>query len=310
MIITVRGPIEDYSLGKTLVHEHILADFMATDITSCSKYDTRYVIEMVKPFLEDLKGFNFTGFIDCTPSYIGRDTILLRRLSEVLDIHILTNTGFYGAANDRYIPEFAYEESEERLADRWINEYTYGIGDTGVKPGFIKIGVDQGHLSNIDRKLVLASAITHLKTGLTIACHTGGGRSALDVLKVIKDSGVSPSALVIVHADSIEDKGIIFELAEEGCWIEFDSIGSRPIEFHLGLIGETLEKGFVSQLLLSQDAGWYRVEELGGGMGKFRAYTYIHRVLIPMLSRYIDGDIIDKIFEENPAKAFSITTRR
>lgn len=310
MIITVRGPIEESSLGKTLVHEHILVDFSATDITSCSKYNRDQVVESVKPFLEDIKIFNFTGFVDCTPSYIGRDVMLLSKLSEILDINILTNTGYYGAANDRYIPEFAYDETEERIADRWIKEYNNGIADTGIKPGFIKTGVDPGYLSKIDRKLVLTSAIAHLNTGLTIACHTGEGKAALEVLRVIKDSGVSPNALIIVHADSIEDKEIVFELAEEGCWIEFDSIGSRPVEFHLELIKEIVKRGFVSQLLLSQDAGWYRVEDLNGGMDKFRSYTYIHRVLIPLLSKHISKDIVDIIFVKNPARAFSIGIRR
>lgn len=310
MIVTVRGAIDDLSLGKTLVHEHILVDFSATDIISSNKYNLDNVIEKVRPFLEDIKKFGFTSFVDCTPSYIGRDPILLRKLSEILNMYILTNTGYYGAANDKYVPEFAYNEREEKIAERWIGEYREGILNTDIKPGFIKTGVDPGPLSHIDRKLILASAITHLETGLTIACHTSGEESALDVLKVVKTYRVSPSALIVVHADNIENKDVIFRLAEEGCWIEFDSVGSRPIEFHLELIGEMIERGFVSQLLVSQDAGWYRVEEPDGGINRFNPYTHIAKTLIPILNKDMGENVVNTIFVENPAKAFSISIRK
>ncbi len=77
-------------------------------------------------------------------------------------MNIITNTGYYGAAGDKYIPKHAYSESAEELASRWINEWKNGIGSTGIKPGFIKIGVDDGPLSDIDKKLVEAAALTHL----------------------------------------------------------------------------------------------------------------------------------------------------
>jgi len=310
MIVTVRGPLDSSSLGRTLVHEHVLVDFSAMDITSRDKYDTDDVIEKVTPFLEDLQRFGFTGFVDCTPSYLGRDIRLLYKLSERLDMHIITNTGYYGAANDRYVPKFAYEEREEKLANRWIKEYRDGIEDTGIRPGFIKIGVDPGPLSEIDRKLVSASAMTHLETGLTIACHTGEGEAALDVLNVIKSYKVSPSALIIVHADSIKDRDVIFKLADEGCWVELDSVGSKPIETHLELIGEVIKRNFISQLLISQDAGWYRVEEPDGGMNKFNPYIHIPEILIPALVRDISEDIINIIFIENPTRALSISGRK
>jgi predicted metal-dependent phosphotriesterase family hydrolase len=55
----------------------------------------------------------------------------------------------------------------------WLGEWTNGIDKTGIRPGFIKLAVDGGGLSKIDRKLIRAAAQTHLSSGLAIAVHTG-----------------------------------------------------------------------------------------------------------------------------------------
>lgn len=311
MIITVKGPIEETLLGKALVHEHIICDFSGAEETSKSKYSQEEVISIMLPFLKSLKDYGFSSFFDCTPKYIGRDVEVLYRLSEESGINVITNTGYYGAANDKFIPKFVYDLKEKDIAKLWVDEWREGIEGTTIKPGFIKTGVDPFKLSEVDKKLIAASAITHLETGLTIACHTGEGTCALEVLNTVKEYGVSPTALVIVHADSIEDKEIIFRLAEEGCWIEYDSIGSKPLEFHLRLIIDTIKKGFLSQLLLSHDAGWYTVGEPRGEELKIRPYTYISEYLIPRLIKEgLSEEVINDILINNPARAFSMSIRR
>lgn len=311
MIMTVRGPIEETFLGKALVHEHIICDFSGAEETSKDKYSQEEVVKIMFPFLRSIKNYGFNSFFDCTPKYIGRDVEILYRLSEESGVNIVTNTGYYGAANDKFIPRFVYGLKEEDIAKLWIDEWRKGIDDTNIKPGFIKTGVDHFTLSEIDKKLIVASAITHLETGLTIACHTGEGTCALEVLNTVKEYGVSPNALAIVHADSIEEKDVIFKLAEEGCWIEYDSIGSKPIEFHVRLIMDTIGRGFISQLLLSHDAGWYTVGEPRGGESRIRPYTYISESLIPRLIKEgLNEETIENILVDNPARAFSISIRK
>jgi phosphotriesterase-related protein len=229
----------------------------------------------------------------------------LRRLAELTDLHILTNTGYYGAAGDKFVPSHAFTETADQLAKRWIEEWEQGIDGTNIKPGFIKIGVDPGTLSEIDQKLVRAAAKTHLKTGLTIACHTGEAQAALGVLENVRNEGVDPSALIIVHADSISDQNVHFQIAEAGAWVEYDSVNDNSIEKHVRLIKEMLEKGFENQLLLSHDAGWYQVGEPNGA--KVRPYTAISDKLIPALkSAGLGDDVLRKLLVENPAKAFAI----
>ena len=49
----------------------------------------------------------------------------------------------------------------------------------------MKIGVDPGNLSDVDRKLVEAAAIAHKATGIPIASHTGDGVAAHQELDVL-----------------------------------------------------------------------------------------------------------------------------
>ena len=266
------------------------------------------------PFLEEIKRRGIGAFVDCTPAFIGRDVEILRRLSERTGIHILTNTGYYGAAGDKFVPAHAREESAEELAARWAAEWRDGIEGTGVRPGFIKTGVDKGPLSRIDRTLVRAAALTHLRTGLTIACHTGEAVAALEALDVVQEAGAAPDALIVVHADGIMDETVHERLARAGAWVEFDGVGPATTSRHVGIILNMVDKGCIGRLLLSHDAGWYRVGEPRGGT--VRPFTAISDLLIPALREAMRGrtpsaeQVIRQVMADNPACAFQVSVRR
>ena len=185
IIQTVRGAIDPTDFGYALVHEHILCDFIGAAKTGRHRWNPQEVFAAILPKLNAARERDITGFVDCTPGYIGRDPELLRRLSEAADMHILTNTGYYGAADDKFVPAHAFTDTVDELASRWVREWEQGIEDTGIKPGFIKVGVNpvQGQttdapnhgLSGMDAKIIRAAARTHKRTQLPIATHTGQG---------------------------------------------------------------------------------------------------------------------------------------
>jgi phosphotriesterase-related protein len=205
-VFTVRGPVSPAVLGTTLVHEHVLVDFVGADKVSRQRYDADEAFRTVLPHLLALKERGGRTLVECTPAWLGRDPALLRRLSEASGLHIVTNTGYYGAAQHKYLPAHAFDESAERLAERWTLEWRDGIEGTGIRPGFLKTGVDAGPLSPVDRKLLTAAALCHRRTGLRIHCHTGDGRAAMDILTVLEEQGVSPAAFVWVHAQNEKDR--------------------------------------------------------------------------------------------------------
>ena len=269
----MRGPIDVGQMGVTLVHEHVLVDFAGRRRSRRSRYDADEAFRTILPHLRELRERGCQTLLECTPAYLGRDPLLLRRLSEASGLHLVTNTGYYGAASDSAVPRHAYAESPRQLADRWTKEARRGIEGTGIRPGFVKIGVDAGPLSDIDRKLVEAGALCHLATGLTLAIHTGDGAAALEIVATLKRLGVSPEAYVWVHAQNATDLATRSWAAAQGAWVELDGVGPKSLEAHVEGVLDLARRDQLDRVLVSQDAGWYHVGEPGGGA--YRPHTFL-----------------------------------
>jgi phosphotriesterase-related protein len=293
-------------LGLTLMHEHVLVDFIGAASVSPSRYDRAEAFKTVLPYLQQITKLGCSTLVECTPSYLGRDPRLLKQLSEAAQIHILTNTGYYGAAQDKFVPPHAYRETAEQLAARWIREWERGIDDTGIKPAFMKIGVDSGKLSEVDAKLVRAAALTHRATRLPIASHTGDGVAAYEELAELERAGVPAAAFIWVHAQSERDEAFHIGAAKRGAWVEFDGISETSVQRHIDLVRRMKAEGFLARVLVSHDAGWYRVGEAGGG--KFRPFDTLFTSFVPALKAadFTDAEI-RQLLVDNPRAALSIT---
>jgi len=308
-ILTVKGQIQANKMGITLTHEHILVDFIGADSINEKRWDRSQVIRKVLPYLKRLRDLGCSTLIECTPAYLGRDPLLLRQLSDSSGLNIVTNTGYYGAGNNKYLPTFAYTETAEDLANRWIMESVEGINNTGIKPGFIKIGVGGDSLSGLHKKLVKAAALTHLATGLTIASHTGPAVLAFKEISILADEGVSPGAFIWVHAQNEKDPTQYIKAARMGVWISLDGISNDNLQDYVSSLKTMKANGLLGKVLLSHDAGWYKPGEPDGGT--FRGYTVLFEKLIPLLSENnFSRKEIDQLLIENPARAFSVGVRK
>ena len=306
-IVTVRGPIDPGKLGFTLPHEHVLVDFIGADKVSPDRYDQDVAFDYILPHLRDAKTLGLNAMVECTPSFIGKDPVLCRRLSEATGVHLMTNVGYYGAAEDRFVPAYAYDETADQLSARWVKD-AESVDGTGIQPGFIKIGVDRTELSEIDEKLVRAAARTHLKTGLLIYSHTGYATPAMEEIAVLKEEGVDPSAWVWTHAQNEKDNDQHAKAANAGAWIAFDGVGpgEKKLTRDLKHFGEMKKRGLLSHVHLSHDAGWYRPAEAQ----KFRSYDFIFKTFLGKLKEigFTDEDI-HKVTVENPKTALTIGVR-
>lgn len=305
-IQTVRGRIHPSELGLTLIHEHVMCDFVGAEETGPHRWDREAVASRMLPYLQAIAAQGVHGFGDCSPRYIGRDPLLLRRLSELSGIHIITNTGFYKAP---YLPRWAESASPEELAAHWIAEWEEGIEGTGVRPGFIKIAVNPGPLAPVQRAIVRAAALTHQATGLTVASHTGHALAARESLEIVEAAGMDPARFIVVHANAIQDLAAHDELAERGAWLEYDGISPESLDWHLTLVRRALERDYARQVLLSHDAGWYRVGEENGG--EVRPYTDLMSRFVPLMRKAgIQESAIRQLLVENPRRALEVESRR
>lgn len=311
-IMTVKGKIDADEMGKTLIHEHIVTNFEGTKNPNQTFEDQERAINLILPHLKYIKSLGYETLFECTPSYIGKNVELLQQLSELSGLNIVTNTGFYAAVDKKYLPEIVYNEAAQTLASMWYEEWKDGIADSGIRPGFIKLGVGKGELDTIEQKIFKAGMILSKKTGMTIAVHTGDGNSIKSQASIAQQNDFDLQKLIWVHAQNGNDQERL-SMAEKGIWISLDGVSETRMDEYIKMIVIFQENSLLSRLLLSHDDGW-GVEFDNGelvlkpfGNGNKIPYRTISEVLIKKLNALgFTQKQIDMIFIENPKKAFGI----
>jgi phosphotriesterase-related protein len=317
IVMTVNGPESPGLMGITLEHEHILVDFIGADSTGYFRWNRDSVIARALPFVLAAKQNGVKTFIEATPLWLGRDPLMLKSLSGASGINFITNTGYYGAQSNKFIPQGFYAMDPPDIAALWIDEYKNGIEGTGIKPGFIKIAVNpDDHLSPEHIKIIKAASIAHLATGLVIASHTGPDGPAFEQIEILKQSGTDPSAFIWIHAQSGSIEGNI-RAARGGTWISLDNIRIRniepgspnSIEWYADRIARLKDEGLLEKVLISHDSGWYDPAKPQGG--NFNGYNDIFDAFLPALrNRGFTDDDLDQILVKNPGRAYSIRIRK
>jgi len=306
-VMTVTGAVNVSGVGLMLPHEHLFSNFGA-DAAEHARYEESALLAQVVPYGRKLKELGCDAVADCTAAWFGRRPDLLAKISRETGLKILTNTGLYGAANDRYVPEYARSETADQLAARWIGEWENGIGDSGIRPGFMKIGVDPGALSKFDAKLVRAAAITHRETGLAIAVHTGAStESVRGQLGILGEEGVAPSAWIWVHANKMQDATELVRVARQGGWVELDGVSADAENNaeHLRLLGALRESGYLDRVLLSHDGNSFRY-----GGRPMKPYDGLFTHFLPAMKKAGYGDEeIRQVTVLNPRQAFRVARR-
>lgn len=314
-IMTVNGKINLKQAGVFLSHEHIVTDFTGAEQVEQPQYNRQEAFVQLLPYIKALKQSGISVLVECTPAYIGRDVRLLKQLSVAANLHILTNTGYYAAADLKFLPAHTYTESSSELANRWLKEWKDGIEGTGVRPGFIKLGVGNGPLKPVEQKLVEAAAYTHLKSGLKIAIHTGNAAAVFEELDILNRFGVDATALIWVHAQNDADGEAHIKMAKKGCWISLDGISQSDevIQQYATQLSRLKRAQLLHKVLISHDDG-FGVNKKGDlvTLDNFKndqsmPYQAIFSILKPLLLRtgFSEGDF-HQMLVKNPAEAFKI----
>jgi predicted metal-dependent phosphotriesterase family hydrolase len=304
-IYMVNGKQAIEKLGFSLTHEHIMSNFGASPEYKAN-YDSIALYKQVIPYLKKIKSQGVVTVFDCTAAYFGRDVSRLKIISDSSGIQIVTNTGFYGGAKDKYIPEFAFDSKAKAIAKIWIEEFENGIASTGIKPGFIKLAFDDGQPSKIDIKLFKAGIMTHLKTGLSMMVHTANNTAAAkEQLRLLAKYKVHPSAWIWAHANLVADKELLIQAASKGVWISLDGVKESNITEYVNAISFFKERKLLHKILLSHDGNSF---PRGGNIRKYEAITTL---LIPeLLKGCCSADEINQMMIQNPKEAFSTRVRK
>lgn len=305
VVHTVHGPVAADELGFTLPHEHTFTNW---------HHAPWYTAPLsVDDFAEELEPFVEAGgncLVDLTVGQAGRDPVLLRELSNRTGLHIVTCTGFY---TEDYLPASPDlgRLLPAAIARTVIEEFDSGIGDTGIRPGIIKVSATKQWVSPLEERLHRAVARAHFETDLAITTHSLLSDVGLQQLDIFEEEGVDPDRVVIGHCNSYPNLDYYKSIIARGAHAQFDMWGSVTHEhLHIfepkvfDLLLELLDLRYEGQILLSHDVGYYGHLAKFGGNG----YTYLHRELIPRLKSHgVDDSLIDKMTVHNPRRVLGVS---
>lgn len=300
-VITVRGIIRPEQMGVTQTHEHLFLDAM----DHYPGYE--YVIDDEDLIAEEVQEFIKRGgqtICDVTLDEIGRNPPALARLSERVGMHVLMGCGWY---REFGYPKIVEEFTSRELAEVLIREIEVGVGDTGIRAGFIgEIGTGRHFIKPAEERVFRASALAQARTGVAITTHTTRwGSLAMEQIAMLSEFGADLDRVIIGHlGDRIGVKHLL-PIAEKGVYLEVDNIGYldyQPEYVRADNVAALVKSGFGDRVLLSEDICTLKHLKYVGGKG----YGYLLEVFIPMLrERGITEEQIHQMLVTNPARVFS-----
>ncbi len=345
---TVLGIIDADDLGVTLPHEHLLHDGSSAFVepTEASErglahqpltLENLYWVQFHR--CNNLDNLNLTDeqlvikeallykwgggntIVELTPIGLARDPLGLARIARATGLNVVMGSGYYRGLS--HPPELA-ATTEEEITEEIVRDIMVGVGDTGVRAGIIgEIGCS-APLQDSEREVLRASAAAQQRTGAALNIHPSFTDDlVLENIKIIGDAGADLSRTIIDHLHAF-GLAIVCEIADAGCYIEFDNLGypkllpsSYPVAnyptgpLYIPLtepaliieIKQLLDSGYLNQILISHDVCFKHCYTTYGGAG----YAHILRDVVPcMLQR---GGISEKqihtIMVENPKRILS-----
>jgi len=315
-IRTVLGDIVPQELGVCYAHEHIvIAPSYPTEKSPDFLLDD---VDLITRELQDLHAAGGRAVVDSMPCDCGRDVLKLAEVSRRSGVHIIAPTGLH---LQKYYPHGHWGEklSIEELEELWRADIEEGIDAldysgplvkrTPHRAGVIKVAGGRDVLSKHERKIFTAAARVQKATGCPILTHCEEGTAGLEQVQVLAEGGADLKHVVLSHMDRNADISAHRQVLEAGANLEYDSAFRWKTKHNptLELLIELLPQ-FPHQLMLGMDAArrsyW---KSFGGSPG----LSWLLREFVPQLKeRGVSDESINRIFVENPARAYAFAFAR
>lgn len=313
IVRTVLGDIDAADLGPTYSHEHLVIDggFLIQLYPDFQLGDVDKAVAELEPAVE----LGLRGVVDAMPCDIGRNVVKLAEISRRTGVNIIAPTGLHLA---KYYPErhWGTTASVDELVRLFVADIAEGVDAndyngpfterTDHRAGLIKVAGSRDRLSEHDRRVFEAAAITHRETGAPILTHCQDGTAGLEQLELLVGLGVPAGKISLSHVDKVVDRGYHRELAAAGAFVEYDqAFRWQPDQPNgtLQLVEWMVEDGHASRILLGLDAArrGYWVS-YGGRPG----WTFLLGPFAVLMGQSgISPADRRRFFVENPAAAFS-----
>ncbi|WP_242860331.1 hypothetical protein [Desulfosporosinus sp. I2] len=286
------------------------------------KRDVYYTQELV-----EFKKVGGKSLVDDTPMGGHVNMKKLCKLSEDSGVNIIACTGFY---LESVIPKKLVKGGENAMIEALSIEIERGIGQSGVKPGFVKCAISkvrEGRVSEIEMMSMRACARTSKKYGMSLHIHTAYPLTyemILSVADLLTDEiGIKPERVLMCHIDAlsirfmnpileVNEKGynlsLALELLKRGFNIDFDGwgyaimgkeIGLAQDEARFQLLKELVEAGYAGQICLGHDVVNKMSGKQAGAYGYTRFPTFVPQ---RMKEEEMNEAAYHQMTVENPAR--------
>lgn len=340
-ILKISGELNPEDLGIVLPHEHLLIDTRAYWKEPEKEIDKELAKKPVtldirgdivyRPFLflenlyrdniddtiEELMLFKNQGgssIVDLTNIGLGRNPFTLLSLYNATGVNIIMGTGYY-------LP-FLYSseiksKSEAEITKDIVNEFEYGIDNSGMRPGIIgEVGIHDFDESDFEIKNLKASAKAQREIGCALNIHQPNWkRIGNKILNVLEKERVDLSRVILSHCDCDTLTKVADyhdSLAKRGAYIEYDIFGAEfssvegkffPSDGErIRAIKEQIKRGNLKNILISHDACHKIAFTKWGGFG----WAHILKHIVPRLKQEeITNEQIETIIIKNPKRVLS-----
>ena len=301
-VVTVRGPINPADLGVTLSHDHVLMD--GWDIFG----SYAVILDDEETAVSELVRYRVAGggaICDPTNGGLKRNPEALRRVSEQSGVHIVMGAGWY---RERVYPPEIATTSTNDLADLLVRELTVGVGETGIRPGFIgEIGTERGAITPAEERVFRASARASRRTGCPILTHTThSGELALEQIALLGEEGVPAERVIVSHLGDRRERRGLLAIAASGVWLSVDNLafvtGYSPLDVRADNVVMLWREGYGERILLGNDICEVDALAVNGGVG----YGHVINDFWPLLrDRGLTEEQFHAMTVANPARAYA-----
>lgn len=301
-VSTVRGPVEVSSLGRTLMHEHLVFGYPGNEgDRSMWTYNEDAIVATGVAAVRSIQAQGFSTLFDATPNDCSRNPLLLKQIAEETGFNVICATGYYKEAHGGsayFGMRSLFADTVSELADLFITELTEGIGDTGVRAGIMKLGTGQGGISDYEHAVIKAAARAQQATGAPIITHTEDGTGGPAQARALVEAGADPGRTVVGHMCG-NAKDLDYQLATlaYGVGIGYDRTGGNRLfnditdDDRMDMAVTLAERGYLNRIFWSQDsiATW-----LGRSWDGFYALPGAEHWKITRIGDYIEPGLLGR----------------
>lgn len=317
-IFTASGTTTTASLGRTLMHEHLVIGYPGSEShTNRPGLAPAEQVKVCIDKIEKLKALGYSTLIDPCPSDLGRDPELAAKVGQATGFNVVIATGLYKQAEGGY-PYWHFRSNfgpqVDAMAELFIKELTDGIGSTGIRAGIIKVASGPNQITEYEKTVLQAAAKASVATGAPITTHTDLGTMGDQQQRILVEHGVPASRIVIGHSCGTDDHAYHMGIARGGSYLGFDRFGIDalfPDAKRVASLVKLIRAGAGDRVVVSHDSVWcwkgepIPFERMSALSADAFDPTFFSRKIIPRLrDEGIADEAIEALLVANPRRFF------